>query len=571
MGSARKARRKRKLKKLRRYLLSIAGVAFIVWVFYFAATWGPKRVEPRSQRQVTAADTSVLEESRQLAREFEAIAAQRDPNEAELDLLREAIEKQKAYNQSMPSSPEDRRRQDELERRLVHFQAKRIHERSLSAERDAQLLFADGEAMEAVAKLQESFDLQREINQRFGRSSFRDAARETRLEQQLVSMAAEPLHARSIELEQAADQAAEEARWADARKLLSEARELQKEINETARRSQYRDANRYQELANKIAALEIGERVSEILLLQEEGQQLEAAGESEEAAQKYERAMIMQNQINREHPQSRFVSMDRVVELDIARQTALSARQAETLNRTLAAMRQAIRSGDFSTAAERIAEVGPLTAQIAERFPRSTYASYEIQAEVNYLSRELNALPDLQRLLRAELLPLPGQEEWQMTSSLVSQKVFSRIMNTNPSRNRGEDLPVDSVTREQAEQFCTRASWILARPVQLPAQIHFEAALGEWNPQTYAPLSWHKENSGGMSHPVKAGTPNAHGFFHLVGNLRSWICEDDKGTLLTAGASFADEFPEQNLFQTIDHDQREPTIGFRYVVGSERL
>src|SRR5690625_1055189 len=254
MGSIRKARRKRRLKKLRRFLLWTAGAALIIWVFYLGATWGPKRVDTTSRGQGEIVDLSTLEESKQLEREFEAVAAQRDPNESELNLLREALEKQRDFNLSRPPSLEDRRRQDQLERRLVHFEAKSIHERSLSVEREAQLLLADGEELEAIEKFKTAFELQREVNQRYGRSSFRDSARESRLEQQLASKAAEPLYNRSIELEEEADLAAEESRWDDARNLLLEARRMQKEVNEMARRSSFRSTSRYEELADKIAA-----------------------------------------------------------------------------------------------------------------------------------------------------------------------------------------------------------------------------------------------------------------------------------------------------------------------------
>src|SRR5699024_4394236 len=106
--------------------------------------------------------------------------------------------KQRAFNLSRQPTLEDRRRQEDLELRLAHFQAKEIHKRSLDAEREAQLLLADERIVDAVAKTQEAFDLQREVNQQYGRTSFRDAAREGRLRQQLSSMAAEPLHTRSV-------------------------------------------------------------------------------------------------------------------------------------------------------------------------------------------------------------------------------------------------------------------------------------------------------------------------------------------------------------------------------------
>jgi hypothetical protein len=107
----------------------------------------------------------------------------------------------------------------------------------------------------------------------------------------------------------------------------------------------------------------------------------------------------------------------------------------------------------------------------------------------------------------------------------------------------------------------------LAQPVRLPERSDFEAAVGEWRPEAYADLSWHKANSGGSTHPVNTGAANPHGFFHLVGNLRHWLDDGGNGSGWTAGASFADDLSEADLFQKISHDQRAPTIGFRYMVG----
>ncbi len=548
--------------------MKIAGVALIVYIFYLGATWGPGPVDADWKSSADTADRSLVEESVRLMQQFETRVGSGQPSEADLDLLRQALDKQRAFNLSRPPSLDDRRRQDDLEKRLAHFEAKAIHDRSLAAERDAQRLLAEGQPVEAIAKIQEALDLQKRVNQDYGRTSSRDAAREGRLYQQLASIEAEPLHARSIELEGQGDKAAENSQWADARNLYSQARDFQQRINELARRSSYFSTARYQSLNDKIAALAVGERMSESLDLQARAEQHEKNGAWEQAAQLYEEAMVLQNQINRNHAQSRFVSTERVAELDAARQSALAAPQAQELDQILGQMRSALAKGDFAAARDRLAQASPIAARIAERFPKSRYASFDLRLELDYLDLVQESLPELQTLLRDSLRPIPGSDEWQMSSTLVSQKVFSRVMNANPSRNRGEELPVDSVSLEQASQFCQRASWILARPVRLPRRSEFQAALGEWDPKANESSTWHKENSDGKSHPVNTGAPNTHGFFHLIGNLRSWLGETtEDGSAWVAGVSFAEDLPEGNLFRLIERNRREETIGFRYVVG----
>lgn len=556
---------------MRRFLLITIGVIFVVWIFYIGITWGPRPIDAGPQKNVEAVNTELVEESKELARQFEAIAASRAPDEQELGLLREALAKQRAFNLARPPMLEDRRRQEELEARLAHFEAKAIHEESIAAEKEAERLLAAGQVVEAVEHVQVAFDLQRRINQNFGRSGFRDAAREGRLQQQVASMEAEPLHQRSLEAERQAKQAIEKFQWDNARELLTEARDLQGRINESSRRSAYHNTSRYQQLGTQIGLLRVGETMSEVLSLQEQGQKAEKSGQWERAAQQYERAMVLQNQINREHPQSPYVSTERVAELDTARQSALSAPQALELEKALNEMRTALVAEKFTLARERIAQAGRLVAQLFERFPRSRHTDFEVRLEIEYLDLVQTALPELQELLLTNLLPLPGTEEWQMSAAPVSQLVYWQVMKANPSRNIGDELPVDSVTFKQANDFCRRASWILARPVQLPERAHFNAALGEWDQQAYAALSWHKENSEGTSKAITTGTPNPHGFLHLVGNLRVWLDDTaEGGSVWTAGASYEEEFPPAELFQLIGQNLRTPTVGFRYIVGQAK-
>lgn len=572
MGKAKSARKRRRLRRWGRRALVALGVLFIGFIFYLGVTWGPRPVDSEPRRTVEEVNPELLEESKELEREFDTIASQREPNEEELDVLREAIARQRDYNDSAtrPSS-ENRRRLRALETRLGTYLAKELHAESVQAEEEAQRLRTEGEVERAVERMKYAYELQGEINEDYSRSGYRDVTRESRLQREVASLEAEPIHQRSVELESQADEAIEEFQWEEARDLLDEALELQVTINDSSRRNSYHNTARVNELNEKIASLRVGEMASEVQDLQEQGQLQESQGQAESAAEMYERAMVLQNQINRDHPQSQFVSRAKVSELDAARHTALSARTSRELETALDEMRAAIRQGDSERAGEKVEEARGLLAQIFDRFPRSRYADFNIRREVEFLDRVEEDLPELQELLREDLLPLPGEEgEWKMTAAPVSQDVYSRIMNANPSRNLGKDLPVDSVTIEQARNFCRRASWILGRTVKLPEWVHFEAALGEWDPEAYSAMSWHSENSGGNSHPVTSGAANPHGFFHLAGNVRHWLSDaGEDGSRWTAGMSFADELPEGDLFHQISQDERAPTIGFRYVVAAD--
>lgn len=570
MGNGRKIRRIKKLQKLGKRVLIVAGVGLIVWTFYIGATWGPKSVDSASSRQSGVADTQLVETSKRLAREFEAIAASRTPTEADLQILREAIATQREYNLAGRPTAQERKRQDELELRLQHFQAVGIAAKSQEAEEEANKLAEAGETAAAVLKVQEALELQRDVNQRFGRTTFGNNARESQLQQRFSSMAAEPLYKQSLELEELAKAAVDRQDWEEARKLFTEARQIQGDINEEFRRSSFHSTSRQQELANQISSLKVGEVMSEIQELQKRAESQGKDGKWNAAGDLYQQAFLLQDKINRDHPQNSFASMERLTELGEARQTVLSSPLTEKLEEKLTVVRRALAAGNHESAQKEIQAASELAAKLFKQFPQSSRLNHDVRIELEYLALLEKDLPDLQTALRGNLLPIPGQPNWKMSMTPVSQRLYSRIMSRNPSQNLGLDLPVDSVTLLHAREFCRRATWILGQTVQLPTRSQFEAAIGEWNTEVLAGQSWNSGNSEGSSKTVDSGTANANGFFHLTGNLRQWTNEEADGSKAwTAGFSYDDELKQDGLFRQINRGERNRLVGFRFIVGEE--
>src|SRR5690606_1299089 len=146
---------------------------------------------------------------------------------------------------------------------------------------------------------------------------------------------------------------------------------LQVRINENHRRSSFYDTGRPQQLATKIASLKIGETMSEIQNLQARAAEREQRGEWSAAGELYQQAWTLQNEINRDHPQSQFASTERLRDLEAARQTALSAPRAEELDGTLSAVRRALNAGNHEDAKAALKKGSELVARLFEEFPRS--------------------------------------------------------------------------------------------------------------------------------------------------------------------------------------------------------
>ncbi|MBI2496411.1 MAG: SUMF1/EgtB/PvdO family nonheme iron enzyme [Opitutae bacterium] len=164
------------------------------------------------------------------------------------------------------------------------------------------------------------------------------------------------------------------------------------------------------------------------------------------------------------------------------------------------------------------------------------------------------------------MLPLPGSGSLALLRTEVSQELFARVMNANPSRNAGRALPVDSVTWTEAGEFCRRLGWVLGTTVRLPTEAEFRAAVGDH--VATATHAWGLENGPGRSSPTGAKPANTSGFHDLLGNVAGWLAADAGDTAVLAGGSFTESRGQLQALplRRAPKSGRERTNGFRVVV-----
>jgi formylglycine-generating enzyme required for sulfatase activity len=108
----------------------------------------------------------------------------------------------------------------------------------------------------------------------------------------------------------------------------------------------------------------------------------------------------------------------------------------------------------------------------------------------------------------------------------VTQAQFKAVMNTNPSSFKGDNLPVDSVTWEEAEVFCRKLSQTTKREYRLPTEAEWEYASRAGTQSAIAGIidatTWYSANSGGRTHPVGQKLPNDFGLYDMNGNVWEW-------------------------------------------------
>ena len=112
----------------------------------------------------------------------------------------------------------------------------------------------------------------------------------------------------------------------------------------------------------------------------------------------------------------------------------------------------------------------------------------------------------------------------------VTQAQWEAVMGGNPSHFKGnKNLPVDSVSWNDAKEFCKKLSQMTGKEYLLPSEAEWEYACRAGTTNDYAgnlyDMAWYDKNSEGKTHPVGEKQPNVYGLYDMHGNVYEW-CED---------------------------------------------
>jgi len=112
----------------------------------------------------------------------------------------------------------------------------------------------------------------------------------------------------------------------------------------------------------------------------------------------------------------------------------------------------------------------------------------------------------------------------------VTQAQWESVMGSgsNPSQNKGPNIPVDSLNKEDIRGFLEKLN---ARHdgyhYRLPTEAEWEYAARAGAPDppraSLGDYAWFADNSDDESHPVGLKKPNSWGLYDMLGNVREWV------------------------------------------------
>ncbi len=168
----------------------------------------------------------------------------------------------------------------------------------------------------------------------------------------------------------------------------------------------------------------------------------------------------------------------------------------------------------------------------------------------------------------------------------VTQKQYEAVMKNNPSRFKGENLPVENVSWNDAVEYCkklTAQERALGRisvnqEYRLPTSDEWDHACRAGTTTKYytgdaevdlARAGWYDGNSDRKTHPVGQKVPNAFWLYDMHGNVWEWISTPYGSRRVRRGGSWRNHAYdcESSIWYSDSPGHRSYGLGIRVVLS----
>ena len=120
----------------------------------------------------------------------------------------------------------------------------------------------------------------------------------------------------------------------------------------------------------------------------------------------------------------------------------------------------------------------------------------------------------------------------------VTQALWQAVMGSNPSCFKGYDLPVETVSWNDCQDFISKLNAMTGKRFRFPSEAEWEyAARGGKKSRGYQysgsntldDVAWYSANGAPKTHAVGTKQPNELGIYDMTGNVWEW-CQDRSGS-----------------------------------------
>ena len=451
-------------------------------------------------------------------------------------------------------------RYEKLVDRLETTKGKSLHRRVQALAGEASRLAREGLSVPAIVLLEEALASQVWINQRLQDSEWADFGEVSRLRQRLGDLKSKN-SAAAIDLLVAEGEAAfAGTHWDKAEEHWSRALALQESFNfnfPQSRQARWRLLQEIKDHLQRVGAARLNDRIESLL----------NAARGEGSVDALERALDLQEAVNEQFPSSEFNRPDRLEDLRNRLLMGQSSALAASISQQIGALNESLREGQWEKVGGLLGRIDQSLRSFLGSFPSSLLPDAALPRHIEWLIEREAEIPTLVEQVEKRLVRHPRIPGLKVLVSEVDQALYSRIMGDNPSRWTGDELPVDSVSFNQAEIFCRRLGWMMGRTVQLP-QVQW-LAIPELQPGRKEDL-WLSHSTQFRSRQV-GSSRLVGGLFDLFGNLEEWVLHpDQKERAWLFGGSGFSRFEAVILrpARWVAPHYRSRWIGFRFCVLS---
>ena len=124
----------------------------------------------------------------------------------------------------------------------------------------------------------------------------------------------------------------------------------------------------------------------------------------------------------------------------------------------------------------------------------------------------------------------------------ITQAQWLAVMGSNPSIFKVENLPIENVSWNDAQEFIKKLNQITDKQYRLPTEAEWEFAARGGNKtlgykysgsNNIIDVAWYQDNSNSKTQPVGTKQPNELGIYDMSGNVWEW-CSDWYGNFNNA-------------------------------------